>query len=368
MNIAKNYPVMLFLLLGAVAVAAGISRQKLAAESNDHPETEKALAVKATPAGDLKKYAKQLSYQALVVGEREATIAAKASGTVEEVRAEAGMEIASGALLARIDDGGALLSTGNDLLASSQVRQGEIALKESRKNYEQAKDSYENIRKDNASSESERDAARLRRDLAKLQKESADISLQAVRDTRLITAPLAGTVLERFVSNGDSVSIGTPLFKIGTADSVRVRFFVEEEALDAFPKGARFTVSTPSGETIAALVKVRAQAADSQSGRFLVEALPEKPLRIGTVVTVHAALNLTASAENSLLVPVSLLTTTQNGNFLFVAENGKAVQKMVQISKVNGEIAEIRASMADETLIITQGAKLLSDGAAISLN
>lgn len=359
MNLKKNYLILVLLALGAVAATLGMGRKDLAAEPP--LAAEKSFAVKARQVADFASYEKDLSYQALVVGEREAIITAKAAGTVEETRAEVGMEVSSGALLARIDDSGALLGTDGSALGSSQIRQGEIALEEARKNYKDAKENYEDAAGD------DRDAARLRRDIAKLQKESADISLKAAYDARLITAPISGTVLERFVSRGESVSAGTPLFKLGTSRNVRVRFFVEEKSLDAFAKGASLVARTSFGEEIPCIVKVRSQAAQIQSKRFLIEAVPQKPLKIGTVVEIKASLKENPSSADNILVPVSILTTTQNGSFLFVAEDGKAVKKEVKIIRVDGEMAEVKASLSPQDLIVTEGAKLLSEGTAVLL-
>ncbi|HPY99593.1 MAG TPA: hypothetical protein PK009_02125, partial [bacterium] len=87
-----------------------------------------------------------------------------------------------------------------------------------------------------------------------------------------------------------------------------------------------------------------------------------KPL-LGTVVSVKLSLEKSvASGDGEAIVPLSSLEIGQNGNFIFLFEDGKARKVPVELQKVLGERAQIKVEAPADAILIIEGNKLLRDG------
>ena len=64
----------------------------------------------------------------------------------------------------------------------------------------------------------------------------------------------------------------------------------------------------------------------------------------------------------NLLLPLSVVTISQNESYIFVAENSKAKKVSVSVVKVQGEFVEVKTDISSSSSIITNGSKLVRDG------
>lgn len=69
-----------------------------------------------------------------------------------------------------------------------------------------------------------------------------------INDAR-ITAPLAGTVLQRYCENGEYATPGKPLFKIGDTQHIKLRAYITASQLTSLKLGQEVTVMADWGET-----------------------------------------------------------------------------------------------------------------------
>ncbi len=324
-----------------------------------------------------------LDYPATVVGDQEIIVTATAAGTASAVPFNLGDRVFTGALLTRIDDTGNVLNTNYKDFQSSQIQeshlskeQAEEALSGAEKNYKDLKKAYSDQNNDptltKTVSKAQVDAAKNQIDIAELQLKSATVGLKGTLDNHLVTSPISGFVTEKFVSAGDSISIGQKVAAVSVTKNIKLQFFVSADHLANFSLGTEIKAIGNNGNIFPMLVRNISPVADPATKRFLIEAFPKTPtatpvLASGTLTTVSLDIVSHPSASGDLILPLSAVTIGQNESYLFINDNGHAKKIFVTIGAVNGESAEIKTSLPSDAEIILNGSKLVSDGLAISI-
>jgi len=366
MNKKKIILAILAVLLIFVAVER-LNTKKAVVEKE---EVKKAIMVSAQSVAESKILQKESRYPASVVGDQEVQITAKSSGTVVIAPGNIGSSIKAGTLLAKIDDSGSL-SAGDQGLKSLQVQQTELSLQQAKKSYDLAKDNYDDLKKSSDASDSEINSAKIQKDIAKLQYENASLGLTGSVDNHLMTSPIAGIIVNKAVSVGDSVSAGQLIAIVSKSTNVKVQFYVDAPGRASFSRGQEISVTDSSGISSTLLVRNISAVADQTTKRFLIEAYPQKQtpptLLAGTIATVSIQTTAKTQNENDILLPLSAISVGQNESYVFTVENNVAKKTTVNVVRVDGETAEISSQFAPETLIITEGNKLVRDGEAVTM-
>lgn len=230
-----------------------------------------------------------------------------------------------------------------------------------------AQNQYENLK---VKIDSQIMAAKTQMDTAQLQYNNASVALQSLYDVHSLVSPIAGTVTQKLAANGDTVSAGQLLAVVSQMDSLKVKFFVESEHILEMKLGTPVTVKGSDDKVYPGLIAAVSAQADTTTKRFQVEVQldgAEKPL-LGTVVSVNISLAKSVSAgDGSVIVPLSALEIGQNGNYLFIIDNGQAKKIAAELKAVLGEMAQIKIEANDETLIIIGGNKFLRDGDNVAI-
>ena len=349
--------IIISMVVAFLAVFYGAQKSKSQEESQT--EKKKVISVEAKSVSESKIYQETLSYPGLVVSFREAKVTAQTGGIIKSANFELGDKITQGRRLVIIDDG-TTLSTGKNNFKSGQIQQLEQALRQAKESLDLAKKNHE---------DQDTDASKTARDIAASQYESAEIALSSTLDSHLAIAPISGTVTKKAVSVGDSVSPGQLIATISQTQEIKIQFHVDGEKLKFFTNGKQVRVGENGGEQFLAKVANISSQADATTRKFMVEAMPEQKINYspGTIVNVTMDYEYNVSSPDSIIVPLSALTVSQNENYLFVSENGNAKKVTVTVMKIEGERAEIQGSFADQDEIITSGNKLLQDGDAIEI-
>ncbi|MFZ2193766.1 MAG: efflux RND transporter periplasmic adaptor subunit [Candidatus Moraniibacteriota bacterium] len=326
--------------------------------STDSGKKSSPIAIKTI--ADSATLKENLVLPGIVSGINEATITAKSGGSITALNFDLGRTVASGQLLAKIDDTGNNLETGKNDLQSANVQQLEKARSLAKKSLELAEKNY---KKDTNI------ANRTARDIAKLQLQNAEIALQSALDNHLITAPISGKIIAKNVSLGDSVAPGQTLAIISKSDQVKIQFFVDQAQYPYFSIGMFLDLTDNNQNIFKAKVSNISPQADNATKKFLIEAIPteKNSLLSGTVVDVSLVIEKHTSENNNIFIPLSAITIGQNENYLFIVEDGKAKKTTTSIKNIFGEIGEINLNLPKETQIIVSGNKSLQNGDAIEI-
>jgi RND family efflux transporter MFP subunit len=306
--------------------------------------------------------------------------------------------VASVALKTRVD---AQIETIH-VADGASVKAGDKLVKlDSRQIEAQIKQTEANIAKDNAAVEqSERDVLRLTDllgrgsgtqlnvDNAKTQLAAARAVLaadQALLDNQnvqlswyTLNAPITGRVgtftakAGNIVRAGDNTATGI-IATIVQTSPIYVAFSIPQTSLpqvrEALARGHDEVRATPQGGTRTAngRISVIDNSIDTATGTIMIRALFENAddvLWPGQLCNVRVTLRVD---PDTISVPRSATQSSQNGNFVYVVENGVAKMRTVKVGRFqDGRDIIIEGLQGGET-IVSDGALLLIDGARVDI-
>ncbi|MDH4175863.1 MAG: efflux RND transporter periplasmic adaptor subunit [Betaproteobacteria bacterium] len=279
------------------------------------------------------------------------TIRPEIPGRIAEFRFKEGQRVERGALLVRLDQ--AELAA---VLASSRAQAGL-----DRQRVERAEDLF---RKnfisqqafDEARANAARSAAKQREDEARLAKTE-------------ISAPFAGVVGLRQVSEGAFVAAGTDIARLEKIDQLKLDFRVPEVYVGRLQPGqaVRVQLDAYGDLRFPGAVYAIEPAVDEATRTVLARARvanPQLKLRPGMFARVLAQL---AVRENAVWIPEQAIVPRGQDSFVFRVVDGKAEMVKVQtgVRKV-GEV-EISQGVTAGDLVVTEGLQRIGPGSAVTV-
>lgn len=210
---------------------------------------------------------------------------------------------------------------------------------------------------------------------AKNQKEDLEKKLATTMeqlDKLTIKAPIAGTVDEVFLKEGEMAPAGFQAARILQLSDMNIKAELSESYINKIKKGNKVVVKPINGfkEYTSEVITV-AKAINDRSRTFTVEiALPgDNDQWTPNMITSLEILNYTN--EQAITVPVNVIQKTQNKQFLFVAQqNGDkwvASKKWIETGLSYNNRTEIISGLKADDKVITAGYQGLSDGVEISV-
>lgn len=331
-----------------------------------------------------------------VTARRQATVSAKITGKVREVRIEEGQTVAQGDVLATLDDAEARADFN---LRQAQVAAARAGLAEIRTSLANAEREYERQRELEArklTSVAALDSARtqaeaLRARLASQQSEVA-VTEQALRaaqvqlDNTIVRAPFAGVVTVKAAQPGEMISpvsagggsIRTGIGTIVDMDSLEIQVDVSEAyinrvqagqpvqaVLNAYPDWripAEVIAIVPTADRSKATVKVRI-ALQVRDPRIV----PEMGIRVAFLEGQQAPGSSTPPPRG-VLVPPDAIRQDAGVDVVYVVQDGRAARRAVTLGGTQGDARMVLAGVAAGEGVIVQGPAALKDGDAVKIH
>jgi HlyD family secretion protein len=220
-----------------------------------------------------------------------------------------------------------------------------------------------------------KDASTWQKDLAQtnaaVKKAEASLELAKQRlDEATIKAPINGTIAQRFMDKGDYASPSRPFVKIVDIDVVKIIAKVPERDVGSIKIGQKAIIKPDAypGKEFSGIVRKLSPIIDrdSQTCDIEIEAQnPDQKLKPGMFVRVELTISESKVAP---VVSKEAILIDGNDSFVYVADNDKAVKKMVTTGISDGVKTEIVSGLnAGDNIIIT-GLSSLNDGASISIS
>lgn len=386
----KRPPVKLLQMMAIILIVLVlvINQLWIRYESKDLPVVETAAVM-------TKELELVLSAGGSVVAEREQLIAARQTCTIREVTKTPGSQVARGEVLVLLDNKRLLsdLAQAESLLAVQEYEYRQaVAMKAklaqkveaARKAYQQMITLYDQ----GQASREELDAAEQGLRIAETQVAALDLvaldsqitkqrqKVQEARDAlkeTVITSPIEGRVMEIGVKSGQKVAAGALLLKIVESGTLEVQCTLSAGDASQVKDGQTVEVTCASlGEKmISGQVAGRSPAEDPSPGQtqdqqwvMLNIALEEKPPEFlpGLEVQVRIPLD---QKRTALLIPKTAIFERDAQNYVFVYQDGMAVQREVRTGAENGIYQEITAGLLPEELVITTLVEMLEDSARV---
>jgi membrane fusion protein (multidrug efflux system) len=260
------------------------------------------------------------------------------------------MKVRKGQLLARLDE--------EELRA--QVAISRVNVSETEQAFERAKTLFGEAL---VSSETF-DQARSAYESAVAQLQANEIQLGYTE----IQAPFDGRIITRYVDFAEQVSANTPLFRLSDFDPLLCPIQVPERELPGLSLGQRayLTVEPWPGEKFDAKVLRLSPVVDAETGtvKVTLEVDAREKLRPGMFARVFLE---TASRSDTLVVRRSALSLDSIGDTVYVAEDGLASRREVELGFREGDLIEVLSGLAEGEPVVVVGQDGLSDGTPVQV-
>jgi RND family efflux transporter MFP subunit len=349
-----------------------------------------ARAMPATSAGT-----SVLDATGYVTARRQATVSAKITGKVRDVRIEEGQRVAAGDILATLDDSEALveveLRRAQVASARAQQAQAEAESANAEREYVRAQE----VAAQKLISVSALDAARTQTEALKARASSqksavrvADEALKAAQvqlDNTIVRAPFAGVVTVKAAQPGEMISpvsagggsIRTGIGTVVDMDSLEIQVDVSEAyinrvqpgqkveaVLNAYPEWripAEVIAIVPTADRSKATVKVRI-ALGTKDPRIV----PEMGVRVAFLEAQQAAGN-SPPPPRGVLVPIQALRQDAGKDVVFLMRDGHAERRAVTLGGTLGDSRQVQAGVSAGDSVIVEAPANLADGVAVEV-
>ena len=301
-----------------------------------------------------------------LVAVEEASVAAEVGGRITAMRVAEGAHVSAGDVVLEIDRERRELELANERAMVAAAR-SEIA--QERRELERIR----TLHQSQAASQAQLDAAttRMRTAEAKVAAAEAQLGLaQLAFRNASVAAPFDGLVARRFVSAGDHVTEGEPLFDLVALDPIEVEFHLTERdsARVAVGDTVEVRVTPYPDEVFHATVHVVSPRIDPATRTLRVKALVENPQRkLRPGLFARADLGV-AVRERVPMIPEQAVLQRSDGSVVFVVRDGnRAERRQVRLGVFREGLAEVVDGVAVGEQVIVRGSSRLVDGSMVEL-
>lgn len=187
-------------------------------------------------------------------------------------------------------------------------------------------------------------------------------TLDAMEDVASgILADFDGVVTEVEAVEGSIPQEGTKLVTIESTEKVKVAITVSKYDLEKIELGQKVSIDIAGKKYDGEVTKINRMATTNASGAAVVGAEieinnPDADIYLGVEARVEIH---TAKAEGVVAIPVEVINTDMEGDFVFVAENGIVVKKRITTGITSDSYSEVKEGLAEgEEIIMTMGQEL----------
>ena len=342
-------------VLAAVVVFNGLQvRAKDAAQLKVLADKQSTVTVNViTPTSNTD--ASALSLPGRIEAYTRAPLYSRISGYLKSWKADIGMSVKAGQVLAEIDT--------PDL--DQQILQAKAELASTQANAAMSENTakrWQSLQATNfvSSQAVEEKLADLNAKLAVVNASQANVNrLQALKNFSRIVAPFDGVVTVRNTDIGQLINVGgapgSELFVVSDVKRLRLYVNLPQNQVSNIQKGttAKFTVPEQPGQVFTATVQSMSQAISSSSGSMLVQLSAENK-RGELLPGGYASVSFSIPAQANLLsVPPSALVYTKNGLLVAtVNTENRVVLKPVVIARDHGNRLELLSGLEASDKVI----------------
>jgi membrane fusion protein (multidrug efflux system) len=277
-------------------------------------------------------------------------VTSRISSVITAIRFEEGQRVSTGDLLVELDNAE----------IRAQLTMAEASLKQKRSQFKRS----QTLGQTRVVSDAELEEL----EAGVLMAEAEVRGAQARLNNSYIKAPFEGTVGLRHVSLGDLVGPETLISTLDDTDTIKLEFTIPETFLSSLEIGMRVEAQSSiyrERSFVGSVKSIDTRIDPVTRSLTIIAGLPNDDglLRPGMFLTV----NVEKVRQNVLLIPEQALTPRQGRQFVFVIEDGKAVEKQVELGVRAPGLAEIRSGLTAGETIITEGTQKVRNGAAVEI-
>lgn len=291
-------------------------------------------------------------------------VAAEVAGRVTRILADVGQRVRAGQVLAELDP--------RDQQLAQQTAAAEAARVQALlQNQQRLVERYQKLVQQGFVSETALDNAESQLAAYREQARAAQAQLEAAERNLArtkIVAPISGRVEQRLVAVGDFVSVGKAVFQLTASQTVRVHLPFPETLAAQLRTGLRARLSTPTapGKVVEGRVsEIRPMVgAQNRSIDVIVDVPNPGDWRPGASVSGAIVLG---ERPNAVTVPEQSLVLRPAGEVVYVLNDGKAEQRVVQTGLRQEGMVEITSGVNAGETVIVDGAAFLTHQAPVAV-
>jgi len=275
-------------------------------------------------------------------------VTSRIASVVSAIRFTEGQEVRAGELLLELDS--------KEIRADLAV--AEASLRQSRSQFERSRQLADT--RIISQSQLEELEAKMRMDEAQVQ------AARARLDNAFIRAPFSGTLGLRRVSLGDLVGPDTVITTLDDARSIRLEFTVPEAFLAEIANGMEISASSivyPGSPFRGNVTSIDSRVDPVTRSVTVIATIPNADRRLKPGMFLTVALERARRAV--LMVPEEALNPRQGKQYVFLVQDGRALEREVEIGARSPGLVEIRTGLSVGDVVITEGIQRLRDGVPV---
>jgi RND family efflux transporter MFP subunit len=200
---------------------------------------------------------------------------------------------------------------------------------------------------------------------AKTQKEALEKQMAVLRQQAAmykVKSPINGTVDQLDWKIGMAVQPGAPGVRVVNANDLKAKALLSETYASRIDKGDEVEIIIPDAkDSLTTKLSFTSKVIDPVSRSFSVEVnLPSKKIYRPNMLAVLKIVDY--EKANALTVPIKAVQKSEAGDYLLVADNGKAKRVAVKIGNVYNGMAEVLSGLNAGDKVITVGFNNLNEG------
>ena len=383
----------ILLAILAAGVAAGCGRSSASTGSTETAESAAAQrrAIRAA-APEQRRFEQRLTVQGAIECKVVADVGARVPGNLDRIDVDEGDLVEAGkTVLFQVDPTSlekAVTIAEQDLnvaraslaVAKAQAAQAEAQARKALSDFARYERLHEQGRvSDNefevrdvarAQAEAAQEVAKAGVELAERRVEQAQAALDIARKNladATVVAPIDGVVTRRSAEPGEFASVGKKVVRIEDfATREAVAFLPAAYHGDVHPDETTFRLALDDRDAGEHVVTHRSPTVDPVLRTFEIKGrIPQG--REGVVPGNMAQLTLVFSSRQGLAVPASAVLFRRGRHLVFVVEDGRAVEREVEIGLANDGWREIVSGLAPGDSVVVEGQALLAEGDLVSV-
>lgn len=303
------------------------------------------------------KEARYTELSAVLQAGEEALVSFEVGGRIVQLLPGEGDYVQAGQVLARVE------ATEYDL----QVSQVQAGLEKAQVNYQQAVDNHgrmEQLHSAGAISDKDFEGVQAFLAVAEADYNQAQQAMALLQDKAQLRSPVSGTVIAKLASAGQLVGPGTPVYRLGQLDPLKVILPVPDREITSWQVGEEVELLLYGQSRSGKVLRIH-PAASQGTGTIGVELRVANTARDWFPGQVVSAVR-TAEAREGVFVPVAaVINRGEEQPFVFVDVDGKAAKRQVTTGELFGNKLEILDGLEAGDRLVVKGAGQLFAGDSI---
>lgn len=276
---------------------------------------------------------------------------AKVGGTIEEVLVSEGDHIKKGTILARIE------AVDYEIA----LNRAEAAFKLAKVDFERDKAIYQQGVIPTATL----DINRTKLQIAKADYDNAELMLSRT----IVTSPMDGVIRRLDAKVGLQLSAGDPIAEILEIERVKAIIGIPESDVTAVRKlkTVGLTIQALGDKKILADIHFLSPAPETTARLYNLELRLDNPDNaIMTGMFVRADI-IKQQIKNSISIPFYSVISRNNEQYVYIAENGRAVKRVVSLGIMESWMVQVKQGLAMGDKLIVEGHRNVEDGQKIKI-